>query len=240
MSAEGTVLLTILIMPPPTSFLYLTRARSGSMPVVSQSIMKPMVPVGARTVTFELRGDEACGVCGAFGRGLEGLVDVVDLGAMHADNVEEGLAVDVEAGAGATVAIGTLRERRGSAERRAGLGDAGGLRVGVAAEDGGDGGGEGAAGVGVVGQAEIHEQSAEVGVAEAQRAVVVRVAADLFGGVAGGDDDDLHRGGDDGDGVAVGEDVELAAGGEELHQVEAGEIAGGVVEEHVLRTRIRR
>src|SRR6185437_12573311 len=64
---------------------------------------------------------------------------------------------------------------------RAGLGDAGGLRVGVAAEDGGDGGGEGAAGVGVVGQAEVHEQSAEVGVAEAERAVVVRVAADLFG-----------------------------------------------------------
>ena len=55
MSAEGTVLLTILIMPPPTSFLYLTSARSGSMPVVSQSIMKPMVPVGASTVVCELR-----------------------------------------------------------------------------------------------------------------------------------------------------------------------------------------
>ena len=48
-------LLTILIMPPPTSFLYFTSARSGSMPVVSQSIMKPMVPVGARTVTWALR-----------------------------------------------------------------------------------------------------------------------------------------------------------------------------------------
>src|SRR5438552_19167011 len=42
-------------MPPPTSFLYFTSARSGSMPVVSQSIMKPMVPVGASTVTCELR-----------------------------------------------------------------------------------------------------------------------------------------------------------------------------------------
>ena len=30
--------------------LYLTSARSGSIPVVSQSIMKPMVPVGASTV----------------------------------------------------------------------------------------------------------------------------------------------------------------------------------------------
>ena len=38
-----------------TSFLYLIRARSGSMPVVSQSIKKPIVPVGARTVTWLLR-----------------------------------------------------------------------------------------------------------------------------------------------------------------------------------------
>src|ERR1700730_12888908 len=53
--APGTVVFTILIMPPPTSFLYLISARSGSMPVVSQSIMKPIVPVGARTVTWLLR-----------------------------------------------------------------------------------------------------------------------------------------------------------------------------------------
>ena len=55
MSACGTDWLTILIMPPPTSFLYLTSAMSGSMPVVSQSIMKPIVPVGASTVTWLLR-----------------------------------------------------------------------------------------------------------------------------------------------------------------------------------------
>ena len=54
-SASGTVWLTIFSMPPPTSFLYLTSAMSGSMPVVSQSIMKPMVPVGASTVTCPLR-----------------------------------------------------------------------------------------------------------------------------------------------------------------------------------------
>ena len=113
-------------------------------------------------------------------------------------------------------------------------GEAGGLGVGVAAEDGGERGGVGAAGVGVVGQAAVHEQRAEVGVAEAERAVVVGVLGDLLGGVAGCVDDDFHRGGDDGDGVAVGGDVELAAGGEELHEVEAGEVAGGVVEEHVL------
>jgi hypothetical protein len=47
--------LTICIDPPPTSFLNLTSARSGSMPVVSQSIIRPMVPVGASTEACALR-----------------------------------------------------------------------------------------------------------------------------------------------------------------------------------------
>ena len=51
----GTVWLTILSMPPPASCLYFTRAMSGSMPVVSQSIMKLIVPVGASTVAWALR-----------------------------------------------------------------------------------------------------------------------------------------------------------------------------------------
>ena len=37
--------------------LYLTSEKSGSMPVVSQSIMKPIVPVGASTEACALRGD---------------------------------------------------------------------------------------------------------------------------------------------------------------------------------------
>ncbi len=47
--------LTILSMPPPARLLYFTSAMSGSMPVVSQSIMKAIVPVGAITVTWLLR-----------------------------------------------------------------------------------------------------------------------------------------------------------------------------------------
>ena len=47
--------MTICIEPPPTSFLNLTSEKSGSMPVVSQSIMKPMVPVGASTEACALR-----------------------------------------------------------------------------------------------------------------------------------------------------------------------------------------
>ena len=49
------VWLTIDIVPPPTSFFILTRPRSGSMPVVSQSIIRPIVPVGASTDACEFR-----------------------------------------------------------------------------------------------------------------------------------------------------------------------------------------
>ena len=45
----------MVIVPPPTSFFVFTSERSGSMPVVSQSIMKLMVPVGASTETCALR-----------------------------------------------------------------------------------------------------------------------------------------------------------------------------------------
>ena len=53
--SQGIVLLTILKVPPPTSFFTLTSEKSGSIPVVSQSIMKAMVPVGARRVTWAFR-----------------------------------------------------------------------------------------------------------------------------------------------------------------------------------------
>ena len=45
----------MVISPPPTSFFDLTSEKSGSTPVVSQSIMKLIVPVGARTVACALR-----------------------------------------------------------------------------------------------------------------------------------------------------------------------------------------
>jgi hypothetical protein len=41
----------ILKYPPPASFLNFTRLKSGSTPVVSQSMTRPMVPVGAIAVT---------------------------------------------------------------------------------------------------------------------------------------------------------------------------------------------
>ena len=54
-SAIGTVLLTIVISPPPTRRFDLTSEKSGSTPVVSQSIMKLIVPVGASTVAWAFR-----------------------------------------------------------------------------------------------------------------------------------------------------------------------------------------
>jgi hypothetical protein len=54
-SAAGTVPLTSFSIPPPTRRLYFTSAMSGSTPVVSQSIMKLIVPVGASTEACALR-----------------------------------------------------------------------------------------------------------------------------------------------------------------------------------------
>ena len=122
-------------------------------------------------------------------------------------------------------------------ERRAQLGDLRRLQVRLAAHDGGDAGGVVASGVGVVGQARGHEQRAQVGVAETERTVVVRVARDGFGRIAGVVHQDFLRGDDDGAGVAIGFDVEGSVG-RELHQVQRRQVAGGVVEEHVLAARI--
>ena len=247
-------MLTILIMPPPTSFCILDEGEvgldAGGVAVHHEAdgagggedgdlgvAVAVLFAVGEGSVPGVLglldEGVEAGGDEGFFGRGA-GFADVVDLGAVHADDVEEGLAVEVEAGAGSAFDFGFFGGLGGGGEAGAGLGDAGGLPVGIAAEDGGERPGEVASGIGVVGEAEGHQERAEVGVAEAEGAVVVGVLGDHLGRVAGGVDDDLHRGGDDGDGVAIGGGVELAAGGEELQQVEAGEVAGGVVEEHVL------
>ena len=53
--ATGTDSFTILKYPPPDNFLNFTKAKSGSTPVVAQSMSKPMVPVGASNVVWALR-----------------------------------------------------------------------------------------------------------------------------------------------------------------------------------------
>src|ERR1700685_1582425 len=65
----------------------------------------------------------------------------------------------------------------------------------------------------------------------------MRVAHDHFRRVAGVVDQDFLGGDEDIDGVAIGFDVEGSVGSE-LEQVQASQVAGGVVEEHVLAARI--
>ena len=94
-------------------------------------------------------------------------------------------------------------------------------------------------GVAVVGNAHRHQQRAEIGVAQAQRAEIVRVPGDLLGGIAGVIDDDLLRQNHRVDGMAERLHVEIAVRADELHQIQRRQIAGRIVQEHVLRAGIR-
>ena len=91
--ARGTVWFTNCIVPPPTSFFVFTSANSGSMPVVSQSIIKPIVPVGASTDACAFRNpcrspsetasSQAC-FAAEHALGHQFVIDLVGRGAMLA------------------------------------------------------------------------------------------------------------------------------------------------------------
>src|SRR5215472_628308 len=71
------------------------------------------------------------------------------------------------------------------------------------------------------------------GVAQAQRAIVMRVARDPIRWVARVVHQNFLRGDHHVDGMAVGGNVKLAVGLQELHQVERSQVARRIVEEHV-------
>ena len=150
------------------------------------------------------------------------VLDVAHRGAVLLDHAHHRLAIALVLG-----------------ERPHARGDLGRLAIGAAGHERRDGRRVGAALVGVVGQAARHQQRAEVGVAEPQLAHLVRVLADLLGRVRRVGDEDLLRREDDVDRVLEAVDVELAVGPAEAHEVEAREIAGRVVDVHVLRARVR-
>src|SRR6266699_1171590 len=82
--------------PPPTSHLYLTSAISGSMPVVSQSIMNAIVPVGAITEIWAfLKPNLVPRPYRCINEILRDILsrNLASVGSMHSDNVEEGLLV---------------------------------------------------------------------------------------------------------------------------------------------------
>ena len=205
------------------------------MPVVSQSIMKPMVPVGASTEACALRKPFFSPsldrprptpwwpACARRGRRLCSDADRVVGGLVLAHHPLVGVGVAGVAGVRADDA-----------------GELGGALVGRAGHQRGDRGGHRAAAVGVVAQAHRHQQRAEVGVADAELAVVAGGLADRLGREVGEADRDVHRGDDHLDGLGEQRGVEGVVVLEELQQVQRGQVARGVVERHVLRARVGR
>ena len=204
------------------------------MPVVSQSIMKPMVPVGAST--------EACAL-------RQPLSAPISRHSCHwAVAALSTSASSAPTGRIASLAAACLRMTRACASAlRAkpsyGADDAGQLgraAVGGAGHQRGDRRRQGLAAARVVGVAGGHEQRAEVGVADAQLAVGAGGLADRLGREVGEADGDVHRRDDQLDGLHEVLRVERAVVLEELHEVQRGQVARAVVEAHVLRARVGR
>ena len=115
-----------------------------------------------------------------------------------------------------------------------------GALVGLTGHQRRDRGGHRAAAVGVVAEAHRHQQRAEVGVADAELAVVAGGLTDRLGREVGEADRDVHRGDDQLDGLREQRRVEGVVVLEELHQVQRRQVAGRVVQRHVLRARVGR
>ncbi len=180
---------------------------------------------GLRVADPELLGQLAGLVPGLLGRAQQLgrdqlLVDVGRRGAVHVEDPEHVLGVLGVAGEGAHAGRGAGRDL-----------------VGVAGHERGDGGGPGPALGRVVGGAGGHEQGAQVGVAQAQLAELPAVVADGLGRVVGPAHQDLLAGEHDRAGLLEAVDVEGAVV-EELEQVDRGQVAGRVVDVHVLAARV--
>ncbi len=93
----------------------------------------------------------------------------------------------------------------------------------------------------VIGDAHGHQEAADIGVAEAEGAVLVGALGDLARGELRHQHGDLEHHGPQPAQVLVAVDVEvLGLRIVELQQVGGRQVAGRVVEEHVLRARVRR
>jgi hypothetical protein len=154
-----------------------------------------------------------------------GLVDVLDRRPVLAHHPQERLAVDLVAG-----------ERPAVIARHLGR-----LRVGRAVHDRGDRRRVVAPAVAVVRQPTRHQQRAEVGIAEAERPEIMAVPLDGLGRIARIVDQDLLRRDQRAAGRLERDRVELGVRfPDELHQVDRGQVAGRVVQEHVFRARVAR
>ncbi len=94
---------------------------------------------------------------------------------------------------------------------------------------------------GVVAEAARHQQPADIGEAEAQRAVFIGKLGDFARRELRHQHRDFKHQRPQAHGVFIGRNVEDLCGRiAELQQVQRGEIAGRVVEEHIFRARVRR
>ncbi len=165
------------------------------------------------------------------GHGRDAQVLVVPALARDAVGGEAVIADDAEHAVALGLIAGERAELRGHLRAHA---------VGAAAEDGGQAGAQGTGLLAVVGDAGLHGEGAEVGIAQAECAVLPGELGNFLAGVAGHEDADLQDHGPEIDRVLVALNIEGAGGGlVELEDVERGEIARGVIEEHVLGAGVR-
>ncbi len=100
---------------------------------------------------------------------------------------------------------------------------------------------DGAAFVGIIGDAGRHQQAADVGVAEAERPVFIREPGDLLRWELRHQHGDFEHDRPQPHGMFVGFDVEnLGLRIAERQQVQRGQIAGRIVEEHIFGAGVRR
>ncbi len=160
--------------------------------------------------------------------------DRVDRKAFIAGSLAIGGAAVIAHDAQHVVAV--RREVREGAELAGHLGRG---RIGDARHDRGQGAGNGAAFGRIVRDAGGHQQTADVRIAEAERAVFVGELGDLAGRELRHHHGDFEHDGPQANGMLVVGDVDLLRRRVlELEKVQRGEVAGRVVEEHVFRARV--
>ncbi len=133
------------------------------------------------------------------------------------------------------LAVGRKPRERAELARHFGRGG-----IADAREDRGQRAAQRAPGVAVIGQPRRHQEPADIGVAQAQRAVLVAEPRDLARRELRHQHRDFERDGPQPDGVLVGGNVVGPVFAPERQQIERGEIARRVVQEHVFRARVRR
>ena len=117
-------------------------------------------------------------------------------------------------------------------------GDLGRGGIGHAGHDGGQCATDRPALVAVIAQAHVHQQAADIGVSQTERAEIVAQLRDFLRGELRHHHRDFQRQRPQPGGVHIGLGIELAVL-EEGQQVHRGEVAGRVVKEHVFRARVR-